>query len=127
MRKPDEELHTQVYSDYLVAMLVGTPLKEVARKNGCSEKLIQNIRHRKESERAYRMTSNIRKQLWENKYKHIQDMLDTKPNQGIQDALIRKLYSVHGFDIKEITKYTGKGRVYIMDCLLKVINRYPSA
>jgi hypothetical protein len=56
--------------------------------------------------------------MWENKYKHIQDILDVKPNQGIQDALIRKLYSVHGFDVKEIIKYTKSGRVYVTDCLV---------
>jgi hypothetical protein len=65
--------------------------------------------------------------MWENKYKHIQDIIDTalkaKTLQSIenainiQQALIRKLYSVHGFDIKEIMKYTRKGKVYILDCI----------
>lgn len=111
------ELDKQVYSDYLVAMLTGTPLKEVARKNKVSERQVNCVKKRMESKRAYKMTSNIRKQMWENKYKHIQDLLDVKPNDGIQQALIRKLYGVHGFDIKEIIKYTGKGRVYVMDCI----------
>ena len=117
------ELDKQVYSDYLVAMLTNTPLKEVARKNKVSERQVNCVKKRMESNRAYKMTSNLRKQMWENKYKHIQDLLDVKPNQGIQQALIRKLYSVHGFSIAEIMKYTKRGRVYVMDCIAEVVHR----
>lgn len=118
MRTPNEQLHNQVYIDYIEAIILEKPLRDVAKKNKCSEKLIQNIRHRKEQNESHRMAPSKRPQMWKNRYKHIQDLLDKKPDKALQDALIRRMYNLNGYSIKEITKYTGKGKVYVMDCLV---------
>ena len=112
------ELDKQVYDDYLVAMLMKTPLKEVARKNKVSERQINCVKKRMESKESNRIAPSKRPQMWKNRYKHIQDMLDKKPDKDTQDALIRRMYNDNGFSIAEIMKHTGKGKVYVMDCLV---------
>jgi hypothetical protein len=119
------ELDKQVYSDYLVAMLVGTPLKDVARKNKVSERQVNCVKKRMEGLVPKTITPSNKPKMWKYKFKYVQDWIDSLRHDEyeIQDALIYAMYDLHGFSIEEIVKYTGKNEAYVRGCLSLVIHR----
>jgi len=93
-----------IYQDYLVYMLLGEPVYLLCEKHDCDRKTITNVKNRMEVNTPH--GEHIREANWTHKYKHIQDKLDKKPNEYIQEALVREMYYKAGYDLSEIAKYT---------------------
>ena len=103
-------MHDQIYTDYLVARLLNTPLSDILKKYDICKRTLFNIVNKYEHPRKL-SGSNFRSQLWKYKYSYIHT------EEHAREAMIREMYYVSGFPVKEIVEYTGKGKAYVLDVL----------
>jgi hypothetical protein len=94
----------EIYQDYLVAMILGEPVYLLCEKHDCDRKTITNVKNRMELHSPH--GHHMREANWTHKYKHVQELIDKKPNERLQRALVREMYYKAGYDLSEIVQYT---------------------
>lgn len=106
----------QIYSEYLLAMLLGNPVYQVSDRHKLSRRGLYFLIERIESKQRFSELPHCRKQIWEQRYAHMWELVKTKP---LHRAVVKDLYRRSGFDIKEISRYTGLSQAAVKVCLFE--------